>query len=204
MGRRGFVGPRRKPMPDSDPGISSRLTPSPIPDEGPSTRLLRIYSCPVNFQEGKHTGNQERFDVGILPMRRGSDLLPAGDGAIQRQPDWCPGGRVTHPSRASSPYRPSPAPGWRVRRNACGSQGEARMTRSTPAGPEINGSTRPKVALGTPLREITMGGATDGNFTAAIGVPTLDGMGPDGGLSNSEREFWSCPASGSGWRSRSG
>jgi glutamate carboxypeptidase len=63
------------------------------------------------------------------------------------------------------------------------------MTRSTPAGPEINGSTRPKVALGTPLREITMGGATDGNFTAAIGVPTLDGMGPDGGLSHSEREF---------------
>ena len=48
--------------------------------------------------------------------------------------------------------------------------------------------------LGTPLKEITMGGATDGNFTAAIGVPTLDGMGPDGGLSHSEREFLELPS----------
>jgi len=32
------------------------------------------------------------------------------------------------------------------------------------------------VELGTPLKEITMGGATDGNFTAAIGFPTLDGI----------------------------
>jgi len=48
--------------------------------------------------------------------------------------------------------------------------------------------------LGTPLKEIMMGGATDGNFTAAIGVPTLDGMGPDGGLSHSEREFLELPS----------
>jgi glutamate carboxypeptidase len=48
--------------------------------------------------------------------------------------------------------------------------------------------------LGTPLKEITMGGGTDGNFTAAVGVPTLDGMGPDGGLSHSEREFLEIPS----------
>jgi len=48
--------------------------------------------------------------------------------------------------------------------------------------------------LGTPLKEIAMGGATDGNFTAAIGGPTLDGMGPDGGLSHSEREFLELPS----------
>jgi glutamate carboxypeptidase len=39
-----------------------------------------------------------------------------------------------------------------------------------------------------------VGGATDGNFTAAIGVPTLDGMSPDGGLSHSEREFLELPS----------
>jgi glutamate carboxypeptidase len=50
------------------------------------------------------------------------------------------------------------------------------------------------VELGTPLKEITMGGGTDGNFTAAAGVPTLDGMGPDGGLSHSEREFLELPS----------
>ncbi len=43
--------------------------------------------------------------------------------------------------------------------------------------------------LGYPLTEIVMGGGSDGNFTAALGIPTLDGMGPDGGLSHSENEF---------------
>jgi glutamate carboxypeptidase len=30
------------------------------------------------------------------------------------------------------------------------------------------------------LREGSTGGGSDGNFTAAIGVPTLDGLGPEG------------------------
>lgn len=47
---------------------------------------------------------------------------------------------------------------------------------------------------GFTLKEIMMGGGTDGNFTAAIGVPTLDGLGPDGGLSHSEREFLEIPS----------
>jgi glutamate carboxypeptidase len=35
-------------------------------------------------------------------------------------------------------------------------------------------------ALGMELREDGSGGASDGNFTAALGIPTLDGMGGDG------------------------
>ncbi len=35
-------------------------------------------------------------------------------------------------------------------------------------------------SLGLELREDGSGGASDGNFTAAIGIPTLDGMGGDG------------------------
>jgi glutamate carboxypeptidase len=31
--------------------------------------------------------------------------------------------------------------------------------------------------LGFELPEVTMGGASDGNFTAALGIPTLDGLG---------------------------
>jgi glutamate carboxypeptidase len=34
--------------------------------------------------------------------------------------------------------------------------------------------------LGRDLREGTTGGASDGNFTAALGVPTLDGLGAEG------------------------
>ncbi len=34
--------------------------------------------------------------------------------------------------------------------------------------------------LGFPLGEAATGGASDGNFTAALGIPTLDGMGAVG------------------------
>ena len=34
--------------------------------------------------------------------------------------------------------------------------------------------------LGIPLREASTGGGSDGNFTAALGTPTLDGMGAVG------------------------
>ena len=34
--------------------------------------------------------------------------------------------------------------------------------------------------LGKELNEGATGGGSDGNFTAALGVPTLDGLGPDG------------------------
>ncbi len=35
--------------------------------------------------------------------------------------------------------------------------------------------------LGLELEEIATGGGSDGNFTAALGIPTLDGLGPVGG-----------------------
>ena len=34
--------------------------------------------------------------------------------------------------------------------------------------------------LGFQLREIAVGGGSDGNFTAGIGIPTLDGLGAVG------------------------
>jgi glutamate carboxypeptidase len=42
--------------------------------------------------------------------------------------------------------------------------------------------------LGFPLSETSVGGASDGNFTAAMGVPTLDGLGPDGGGAHADSE----------------
>jgi glutamate carboxypeptidase len=49
--------------------------------------------------------------------------------------------------------------------------------------------------LGWPeLRGATVGGGSDGNFTAAIGIPTLDGMGIVGGNAHAAGE-WADPAS---------
>jgi glutamate carboxypeptidase len=43
--------------------------------------------------------------------------------------------------------------------------------------------------LGFPLRDASTGGASDGNTTAGLGVPTLDGLGPIGGLDHAPGEY---------------
>ena len=48
-----------------------------------------------------------------------------------------------------------------------------------------------QVAADLGIAEITgaeVGGASDGNFTAAAGVPTLDGLGATGGGAHAEHE----------------
>ncbi len=42
--------------------------------------------------------------------------------------------------------------------------------------------------LGFPLSEISVGGGSDGNFTAGMGIPTLDGLGAVGDGAHSPRE----------------
>ncbi|HEY0492007.1 MAG TPA: M20 family metallopeptidase [Candidatus Dormibacteraeota bacterium] len=44
--------------------------------------------------------------------------------------------------------------------------------------------------IGFELRETSTGGASDGNFTAALGIPTLDGLGPDGGGAHADSEHF--------------
>lgn len=41
----------------------------------------------------------------------------------------------------------------------------------------------------TPVESAAVGGASDGNFTAAVGVLTLDGLGPDGGGAHAVHEW---------------
>ena len=43
--------------------------------------------------------------------------------------------------------------------------------------------------IGLELNEASTGGGSDGNFTAALGVPTLDGLGAVGGGAHSPEEF---------------
>jgi glutamate carboxypeptidase len=39
------------------------------------------------------------------------------------------------------------------------------------------------------LAGIAVGGGSDGNFTAAIGIPTLDGLGAVGGGAHADHEY---------------
>jgi glutamate carboxypeptidase len=43
-------------------------------------------------------------------------------------------------------------------------------------------------ALGLPLEEVSTGGASEASFAAALGVPTLDGLGADGDGAHAEHE----------------
>jgi glutamate carboxypeptidase len=44
------------------------------------------------------------------------------------------------------------------------------------------------VRLGLDLQEGSTGGGSDGNFSAALGIPTLDGLGAPGGGAHAEDE----------------
>ena len=53
-------------------------------------------------------------------------------------------------------------------------------------------SRRPRklaASLGLSLNEIAVGGGSDGNFTAGIGVPTLDGLGAVGDGAHASHEY---------------
>ena len=43
--------------------------------------------------------------------------------------------------------------------------------------------------LGQEMKLIATGGGSDGNFTSALGIPTIDGLGPRGGSAHSQDEF---------------
>lgn len=49
-------------------------------------------------------------------------------------------------------------------------------------------------AMGYPLVDMTSGGGSDGNFTAALGLPTLDGLGPDGADAHTFNEHLLIPS----------
>jgi glutamate carboxypeptidase len=59
-----------------------------------------------------------------------------------------------------------------------------------PAGVRLyEQARRIAAALGRDLREGAAGGGSDGNFTAALGVPTLDGLGPEGDGAHAIHEY---------------
>ncbi len=71
-------------------------------------------------------------------------------------------------------------------------EAEVRVTGGLNRGPlereASQGLYRRLVTLGYDVGEAAVGGASDGNLTAALGVPTLDGLGAVGGGAHARRE----------------
>jgi glutamate carboxypeptidase len=63
------------------------------------------------------------------------------------------------------------------------------MERSAGTVKLFQAAQRLAAEMGLDLQEAATGGGSDGNFTAALGVPTLDGMGAVGGGAHSPGEY---------------
>jgi glutamate carboxypeptidase len=63
------------------------------------------------------------------------------------------------------------------------------MERSAGTAALADLATAVGAALGLRFRDVATGGASDANTTAGLGVPTLDGLGPVGGLDHSPDEY---------------
>ncbi len=63
------------------------------------------------------------------------------------------------------------------------------MERTDASGRLVEHAARLAAELGFSLREAATGGASDGNTTAGAGVPTIDGLGPIGGLDHAPGEY---------------
>ncbi len=101
-----------------------------------------------------------------------ADRASAGiDVRIGRMED---AGRLEGAIRSLRPTRAS------IRLEVSGGIGRPPLER-TPAVVRLYEQARQvAAALGRDLREGAAGGGSDGNFTGALGVPTLDGLGPEG------------------------
>ncbi|MCO5967804.1 M20 family metallopeptidase [Actinoallomurus soli] len=92
--------------------------------------------------------------------------------------------------RALTAWRPSDP---RVTAHLAGGWNRPVMTR-TPAVADLYQRARAVAAtLGFDLPETAVGGASDGNFAAALGVPVLDGLGAVGGGAHARHEHATVP-----------
>ncbi|UII54253.1 M20 family metallopeptidase [Cytobacillus spongiae] len=48
--------------------------------------------------------------------------------------------------------------------------------------------------IGVDISDTSTGGGSDASFTAALGIPTIDGLGPVGGFPHSEKEYLEIPS----------
>lgn len=91
--------------------------------------------------------------------------------------------RVDAAIHALHPFNPA------AQISVSGRFGRMPMERSEGARNLFQIAQRIGAAMGLALQEGASGGGSDGNFTAAMGIPTLDGLGPVGDGAHAEHEF---------------
>lgn len=116
------------------------------------------------------------LNVGLIDGgTRGNVIAERASAVVDvRVPTMADAARVEAAVRALAPGNPA------VTLEVRGGVGRPPMERTAGTGRLYEEARAVAAALGRDLAEGGTGGGSDGNFTAAIGVPTLDGLGPEG------------------------
>ena len=131
------------------------------------TRMPARPSTSASIQ--RRHGRQRRAGRGLGRGRRPRHVLAAAaavEAALRALRPVTPG--TQSPSEEASTGRP-----WSELR---------------PSPRSLTGPSEIAARLGLELTEGSTGGGSDGNFTAALGVPTLDGLGVQGGGAHADDE----------------
>lgn len=116
------------------------------------------------------------LNVGLIEGgTRGNVIAERASALVDvRVPTMADAARVEAAVRGLAPRNPG------VTLEVRGGVGRPPMERTAGTGRLYEEAKAVAAALGRDLAEGGTGGGSDGNFTAAIGVPTLDGLGPEG------------------------
>ena len=160
----------------------------PTPGARPKTAAARSSSSRTRFslEALQDLAAGTTINVGVIDGGTTANVVPAHASAeIDVRVASASGGSPDRigPSRRSRPIKPD----IRVTVSGCVQQaadgansGRRRLCSSRP------GHIGKK--LGLDLTEGSTGGGSDGNFTAALGIPTLDGLGARGGGAHADNE----------------
>jgi glutamate carboxypeptidase len=123
-------------------------------------------------------------NVGLISGGTRANVIAEHASAVidVRVPTMSDGARIDEAIRALRPQDP------RVRLDIEGGFDRPPLERTEGVIDLFEQARQVAATLGRSLGEGGTGGGSDGNFTAALGVPTLDGLGPEGNGAHAQHE----------------
>jgi glutamate carboxypeptidase len=153
------------------------------PQEGRNA-IVELAHQILRIQELQDLQAGTTLNVGVIQGGTTSNVVPAAAFADidVRAAALAEAERVERALRSLEPVTPG------TRMSVSGSFGRPPMERSPAIAALFDHARGIGRALGLELTEGSTGGGSDGNFTAALGVPTLDGLGVRGGGAHADDE----------------
>jgi glutamate carboxypeptidase len=139
----------------------------------------------LKLQHMSDPGQSTTVTVGVVQGGTRSNVVPA-EAAVEidvRIANAEEAARVANMIRALTPELPG------ARLEVHGAINRPPMERNSETARLFEAARRIAAQFGTDLKEGSTGGASDGNFTAALGIPTLDGLGAIGGEAHALEEW---------------